>query len=531
MQEQPKVVDQEIEKMGDMQGASPEQLARLMQMLEARKQAEYDEFTGGAQPMPEEQGIGRLPAGNMDFAGGGIIAFADGGDVERYAGQYGSLTGEFSGFGDFDPERAAAIEASKETKQRLNKIKELEGKVAFLNNAAPSMAPKAQAELDALKAGVQQAAPAPNLNPSSTPDPRVTEASAVPAASAAKVERQALAPSGERASVTGGVSGIDALQKKYFGDFDTRKTELKGMREGLVQGIKDLTASNLADTQAEIAARGDVYKGREERLAKQEKDIEGMSDKYLGIALLQAGAAMMSTPGGLAAALGKGATVGAERYAAGLDKINAAQAKFAEAKDRLDDLRINRDDMNSKEIRAAKREAKAADLKGQELMLSGFEKDWGVERDMLGKIFTAANEDLQTTRKIQAQRETAGKQDTGEKMKASVFADLQAKYPNNPAKVAAEFNKTFAKTEDLEAYYRKQQLDKLAEAKVKNAGMPGGGIPGQTEKLDALERQLIGGGNQVKVASRADIAATAKSSGKTEQQVIEAMKARGYTIQ
>ena len=36
------------------------------------------------QRLPEDQGIGQLPAGDMNFAGGGIIAFADGGDVERY---------------------------------------------------------------------------------------------------------------------------------------------------------------------------------------------------------------------------------------------------------------------------------------------------------------------------------------------------------------------------------------------------------------------------------------------------------------
>jgi hypothetical protein len=162
-------------------------------------------------------------------------------------------------------------------------------------------------------------------------------------------------------------------------------------------------------------------------------------------------------------------------------------------------------------------------------LLSGAEKDWGIKRDVLGKVFTAANEDLQTTRRIQAQRDTAVKQDTNEKMRSSVFADLQRKFPNDPAKVAAEFNKAFSKTEDLNAYFKKQQLDKLADAKIKNAGMPGAGIPGQQEKLDALERQLIG--NQVKVASRADVAATAKSSGKTEQQVTEALRARGYTIQ
>jgi hypothetical protein len=276
-QEQPKVVDQEIARMGDMQGANPEQLARLAQMLDARKEAEYKEFTGQqSQQMPEDQGIGQLPAGDMNFAGGGIIAFADGGDVERYSGDFGSLTGEFSGFGGFDPERAALIEADKERKQRLNKIKELETKVAFLNNAAPNMAPQAQAELDALKARDQQTAPAANLIPSSTPDPRAAQ---TPPPPAVKAEGQASAPAADRASSPGGFASIDALQQKYFGDFDAEQGGLQDMRQGLVKGIKDLAATNLADTDAEIAARGDVYKGREERLSKQEKDIAGMGDR------------------------------------------------------------------------------------------------------------------------------------------------------------------------------------------------------------------------------------------------------------
>jgi len=45
-----------------------------------------------------------------------------------------------------------------------------------------------------------------------------------------------------------------------------------------------------------------------------------------------------------------------------------------------------------------------------------------------------------------------------------------------------------------------------------------------------LEEMAGMGGGGDKVMSMADVAATAKSSGKTEQQVIEAAKARGYTI-
>ena len=50
--EQPKVVDQAIQSMGA--------------------------------PMPEDVGIAQLPAGDMNFAEGGIVAFSDGGDVPRY---------------------------------------------------------------------------------------------------------------------------------------------------------------------------------------------------------------------------------------------------------------------------------------------------------------------------------------------------------------------------------------------------------------------------------------------------------------
>jgi hypothetical protein len=58
MHPQPKVVDQELAQM------TPQQ-----------------------QMLPEDQGIGTLPAQNMqNFAGGGIVAFDEGGDVPGYAG-------------------------------------------------------------------------------------------------------------------------------------------------------------------------------------------------------------------------------------------------------------------------------------------------------------------------------------------------------------------------------------------------------------------------------------------------------------
>jgi len=511
-QEQPKVVDKEIEKMGDMRGASPEQLARLMEMLEAKKQAEQEEFTGGGQAMPEEQGIGQLPAGNMDFANGGIVAFADGGDVERY--QFGGTTFDPSGIPVFN--QATQVDEDQPTlRERLG-----------LGNRENRRVLE-QVERDA---AARRAPPAPITAPTA-PVPKIVEETV---ADSPRVKVPS--PSNfERAEALSSPTTLDSLQQKYFGDIDSQQATFKTMREGLVKGMKDVALANWEQDKKDAEERSSdkVYKSREERLAKQEQSMEGMGDRYLGLALLQAGAAMMSTPGGIGAALGKGISVGADRYAAGLDKINAAQAKFAEARDRLDELRLNRDDMSAKQIRESFREYKSAELKGQEFLLNTLEKDFGIKRDVMGKMFTAAADDLQTTRRIAAQKATAGKQDTNEQMKAALFADLKNKYPDDPTRVATEFNKAIAKASaDPTALYNQELAKQLAEEQVKMAKMGNVALPGQKEKIQALQNQLFGGGgNQAKVASRDDVAATAKASGKTEQQVIEALKARGYTIQ
>ena len=404
MQEQPKVVDQMVAEM------APQQL-------------------------PEEMGIGQLPAGNMNFAGGGIVAFADGGDVERYAGGGDLLrttTGGKSWFLDVPSTmRDPSVPYYREIPSPFGglagkQFTTKEEALAAYNQLAPSATPVA----------------APKVTPTYSPDdysgmdrrimsgsqqpsiPSITPP-AVKAAPTADTGRKApdaglgAAAAANAAKTATGPSDIDALQQKYFGALDQDTGTLRNARAGLVAGIKDLTEKNLAATKAAIEQRGDVYKGREERLAKQEKGLEGMGDKYMGLALLQAGAAMMSTPGGLGVALGKGIQVGSERYVAGLDKIETAKAKFAEARDRLDDLRINRDDMNAREIRAAEKEAREAGLKGQELLYNGLVTDLGAKRKDVTAIFGAAADDLKTTRQIDAERQNTITREGGANARAA----------------------------------------------------------------------------------------------------------------
>jgi hypothetical protein len=119
--EQPKVVDQAIQSM--------------------------------AAPMPEDIGIAQLPAGDMNFADGGIVAFDEGGPVERYqsGGQLGSAfstflknTGQVSAYANGTPAQKAAIEAAFRTA--------VQGPFVPPAGAAPGAAPAAAAPAGAAPA-------------------------------------------------------------------------------------------------------------------------------------------------------------------------------------------------------------------------------------------------------------------------------------------------------------------------------------------------------------------------------------------
>ena len=85
MQPQPKVVDQELAQMlappPQQMAPPPQQMAPPPQQMAPPPQ----------QALPEDSGIGQLPAPNMqNMAEGGIVAFDDGGSVPSFAGPAGS---------------------------------------------------------------------------------------------------------------------------------------------------------------------------------------------------------------------------------------------------------------------------------------------------------------------------------------------------------------------------------------------------------------------------------------------------------
>lgn len=340
MQEMPKVVDQAVAEM------APQQL-------------------------PEDMGIARIPAGDMNFAGGGIVAFADGGEARSpfaflnpadiLGGLYGGARRIFSE--GIDAEAAAKRRAAEELLAQEN--------ISGMDRRF--MAPR----------GVATLPMAANAQPAVLP----TASDAAPTAATDKVGTDKVGAPSTAATPMRGSASLEALYKK-LNPSDAEYAALDTKETSVANALKNLGKSGLEEFEAEEAKRGDVFKGREERLAKREGELEGMKDKNLGLALLQAGAAIMSTPGSLGVALGKGVNVGTERYAAGLDKLNAAQERLMDAKDRLEELRVNRDDLTSRERRQLKTQAKQYELEAEKLFLDGAHKKLGYKREDAKNMFS-----------------------------------------------------------------------------------------------------------------------------------------------
>lgn len=458
MQAQPKVVDSEIAQM------APQQL-------------------------PEDQGIGRLPAGNMNFAGGGIIAFADGGDVERYSGETGSFTGvpyadvpagiaavgvpvavyrqaadiaarmgtsvsSILGRMGYDVAKAGASSVATAGKLAATgpgsvvlaggvpatqfatdmmannpQLREAYADnpmmgamdpngalaAAILDQANPKQKQKAQETLSGTSVKSAQAAPTENnaamaakasASPYVSPAPKSAEEAALlqrysptaKAAPTADTTRKAPAAGLGAAAAAAAASpkddpfsmaSIRKAQTEALGDSNYKIGELNNQLVDIRNKAETQVQQRLDDRKKEIEVEGDVYKDRSDRLVARGKELAGQKDQNTGLALLNAGLAIMSTPGGLATALGKGAQVGTAQYAAGIKDLRAAQERLDEANDRISDLRMNRKDLNSREIRALEKDRDAAILDGQK-MVFGFAKDvYGMDRKQAEATFTS----------------------------------------------------------------------------------------------------------------------------------------------
>jgi hypothetical protein len=391
MQEQPKVVDQMVAEM------APQQL-------------------------PEDQGIGQLPAGDMNFADGGIIAFADGGDVERYQSQ-GLVQ---------DPRLASLLAARERYLRAGSDTSGIDQAIAFIQakssqgpapTAAPANTPMGGDFAEQMMQGVTAPtfAPAPSFTPAVNRSmlnkvEQPARANTAVYGAPAKAEDKGTgkdrtdrgAPTDKAAAKLPGQADLATLYQDILG----KQNFQDPAAEASLQLEAQERANAAADRQAiaQDAERfKDAYKGREGRLAEREADIGKQKGTNTGLAFLNAGLAIMSTPGGLASAIGKGAQVGTAQFAAGLDKIRSAQERLGEARDRLDDMKLNREEVTAKDLRDAERKYREVAVTAQKRTIDGVRQAAGVNEARAKNIYDKTVDMTKTVyEQEQANKRSAG---------------------------------------------------------------------------------------------------------------------------
>lgn len=466
---------------------------------------------GMAAPMPENVGIGQLPAGDMNFADGGIVAFAGGGtpdfntsDAEEIrklaerrlrAEQLRAAMGSAPGAG------AAPAAGSpgffQYMKDKLSGLRPTglagwgfgahHGELNANEDAELRKRQAMGATIDPTATDVQQAMDAgsfarPNAGAAGAKGP----GQRVPPAGAPGGATPAAAPAAAPAATTPAQGGLADLQKTYE-DIAAKQT----YKDPAAERLGALEAKETAAAQADKAALerdqtkfAEAFKGREARLGKREADIGEQKDTNTNLALLNAGLAIMSTPGGLATALGKGAQVGTAHFAAGLDKIRSAQDKLDEARDRMEELKLNRDEMNAKEIRAAESKIRNVGIDGEKRAIDGIRQAAQVNRETAKAVFDKTAQ-LGITQLEIAGRErvaniaAAATRDNSAATRAATEGARMATLAESVRKnIAAEALKKFPYDTNAQATYEQQALQAALRTNpglAQYLGTPGGG--------------------------------------------------------
>jgi hypothetical protein len=259
-QEQPKVVDQMVAEM------APQQL-------------------------PEEMGIGQLPAGDMNFAGGGIIAFADGGDVERHqvGGMMGDIPGFVAGTGNLIPQQGAPEEVP--LFRRMFRDARAVGANYQVEQAKARIAAGVGTSAD--EAILAAAQPAQNAGPSpqdmaqfdAASNLYMTERAAKQAAAAPKKETPPPASTGRKgpgapgAAPAAGKPAAAGFREQYLKD-------LEGMAPEKTKTLEEIRAERAA-----LMPKEKAYAGLEAALNKETEGAAGEKQDAIWMAVTQAGLA------------------------------------------------------------------------------------------------------------------------------------------------------------------------------------------------------------------------------------------------
>jgi hypothetical protein len=382
--------------------------------------------------LPENQGIAQIPTPNMrTLADGGIAGYEDdeegmatggmggmfnfaqqsepvvrmsgGGQIPRY-NEKGLVRLPDESFAEFRRRVFdAELQAERDRNAKEKELKEAERLQLLADRGEGKMVPPSPFfDRKPLAIAGETSAPVAPAFPASQKTPAVAPVASAPAAAAAPkipAEKPA-APAAPRPQSTQGTQGgnagqgIQSMYDLFAGPKNVRDTELNEIQQRIrEQGESETSAAQrqLDRLKADITAQGAYGKDREAKLKGKEERIGKEEGQAGGLALLEAGLAMMSgTSANAFANIGQGAMAGTAAYRKSMDKIADAKDKLDDAYGRLEDVRFNQTSMNNSEIRKATADVDKAANAGLKSLTDFAVTRYGMSREDAKTMFTGA---------------------------------------------------------------------------------------------------------------------------------------------
>lgn len=482
--------------------------------------------------LPEEQGIGQLPApniqrmadggiagfdessnspmsrtnldgmGNTDgmfnyaHDGGGVVRMASGG-MPKYAGKGEQLVRTTDGgktwFLDIPsasrgkPSAAAAL-----ANQKFSSRQEAIAAFDALENTGTAEPQPVWGMGMPMNVGMPAGTDVSTLKqPAYVPPvaaPVASDAPAASAASAPKIPAEKPVASGGNAG-----QGIKAMYEQFAGDQNKRDTELNQIQERVrQQGEAETSAAQrqLDQLKTDLAAQGEYGKDKETKLKAKEERIGKEEGQAGGLALLEAGLAMMSgTSQNAFANIGQGAMVGTAAYRKSMDKIADAKDKLDDAYGRLEDVRFNQKNMNNSEIRKATADVDKAANAGLKSLTDYAITRYGLNDATAKTMFTGAIQERVANIGAGATMYAADKRskDQSEYLQAIRGSGAIEQARKNVMEQVMKANK-YGTTEELQTAFEKEweKTLQLNPALAKLAGTSGGGSAVDTTGFKVL---------------------------------------------
>ena len=457
---QPTVADQAIAQMG----APAPQMQQPQQMQQQQPQ------------LPEQQGIGMLPAQNVEgMADGGIAGYGDsyadeyaGGGIVAFAGEGPSLVGQ--GFN-----REPLFTAPTTTlNQRISKQKDLFSAqdtvdaIAQLESVLqsnPTGPQRAFAEQRLEQLRNKTAAPA--LEQFQTPPPverkpgyavegkKKGEKADYPAPideGSVYAGRDTATPfsakpdAGKNAAVKRPGAGITKDQQAGVvpapdfvpskpGDLTAELKRLQGMSPG-TKAYDDLSAkikqgyADLEKAREEGKPKDKAYSGLEALLAKDEEKAKGKEAKNFNMALINAGLAIAGGKSQYALQnIAEGAQVGTKQYQEGVEKLEAAAMERRKQAAMIEEARRAEARGDWKDAQQFKQKAFEADLSIQQAQISAvqdlYKTDLKTASDIVNNQNTLASADQRALMQQQMENQRAREQNRTARDVAGIYASAR----------------------------------------------------------------------------------------------------------